>query len=123
MNNSNNNTSKILATFKISACINQDLYNLYIIDNEKEIFYDLALINNYKNSIFMNKLFRNIKENNNLDILEASDNEEEFENIEVSKFVDLEKKCLIECLYNEKFKKWIPQKLSNNNIIEKKKLN
>ena len=35
----------------------------------------------------MNKLFRNIKENNNLDLLEESDSEDEFENIQLDKYV------------------------------------
>ena len=35
----------------------------------------------------MNTLFRNIKENQNLDALEESDDEEEFENISLDKFV------------------------------------
>ena len=70
----------------------------------------------------MNNLFRNIKENKNLDTLEESDCEEEFENIENNKYVYLEKTYNIECLYNYKFKKWIPQKISKNNIINKNNL-
>ena len=38
----------------------------------------------------MNSIFRNIKENQNLD-LEESDSEDEFENIDVDKFVNLKK--------------------------------
>ena len=56
----------------------------------------------------MNKLFRNIKENNNLDTLEESDEEEEFENIQIDKFVDLNKLFKMRCIFNYKFKKWIP---------------
>ena len=71
----------------------------------------------------MNKLFRNIKENKNLDLLEESDDDEEFENINKDKFVDLEKSCIIECEYNIKFKKWMPRKLSNNKyFIDRKNL-
>ena len=39
----------------------------------------------------MNKLFRTIKENDNLDYLEESDDEEEFENISSDKYVDTNK--------------------------------
>ena len=39
----------------------------------------------------MNSLFRTIKENDNLDLLEESDDDEEFENIQIDKFVNLEK--------------------------------
>ena len=70
----------------------------------------------------MNKLFRNIKENNNLDTLEESDSEEEFENINIDKFVNLEKSYLIDCEYSSKFKKWIPRNLSKNKIVSKNNL-
>ena len=70
----------------------------------------------------MNNLFRNIKENHNLDNLEESDEEEDFENIEINKYVYLEKTYNIECIYSYTFKKWIPQKISKNNIINKSDL-
>jgi hypothetical protein len=120
--NNSNNFKKIIATFKITANIEEDLYNLFIINNEKELLYDLALINSYKTSIFMNNIFRNIKENKNLDLLEESDSDEEFENINSDKFVNLEKSINFDCEYNNKFKKWVPLKLSNNKIISKKEL-
>ena len=90
----------------------------------KEIFYDYALIDSYKTSVFMNDLFRKIKENKNLDLLEESDDEEEFENIDLEKYVNLGKSYIIECFYNKKFKKWIPKNLAKNNyIIDKNKIN
>ena len=124
--NINNNLKNNLlgVNFKISACLNQDLYNLYVLENNKEVFYDYALIDSYKTSIFMNDLFRRIKENKNLDLLEESDSEEEFENIDLGKYVNLDKYYIIECIYNKKFKKWIPTNLAKNNyIIEKNKIN
>jgi superfamily II DNA/RNA helicase len=42
------------------------------------MYYDVAFIPDYSTSVMMNKLFRNIKENQNLDALEESDDEEEF---------------------------------------------
>jgi hypothetical protein len=63
----------------------------------------------------MNKLFRIIKENNNLDALEESDDEEEFENEKEDRFVYLNKEYKMECVYNYKFKKWKPVKLADNN--------
>tara|TARA_B110000483_G_scaffold243509_1_gene333701 strand:- start:3477 stop:4517 length:1041 start_codon:yes stop_codon:yes gene_type:complete len=121
-NNNNNNRNKIYATFKITPCINQDLYNLIILNGNIEEVYDLALIDNYKTSKFMNQLFRTIKENNNLDLLEESDSEEEFENINIDKFVHLNKNHYIECEYNNKFKKWMPRNLSNNKLVTKNNL-
>jgi hypothetical protein len=63
----------------------------------------------------MNNLFRNIKENKNLDSLEESDSEDEFENNKPDKFVYLNKTFKMNCMYNSKFLKWIPI-----NIVDKK---
>jgi hypothetical protein len=120
----NNNEKNYGCNFKVTACINQDIYNLFILENSKETFYDYALIDSYKTSVFMNNLFRKIKENKNLDLLEESDCEEEFENTSLEKYVDLNKSFIIECVYNKKFKKWIPKNLAKNNyIIDKNKIN
>jgi hypothetical protein len=61
----------------------------------------------------MNKLFRIIKENENLDALEESDDEEEFENENIDKFVHLDKSYKMICQFNHKFKKWTPVKIAN----------
>ena len=120
----NNNEKNYGYNFRVTACINQDIYNLFIIENNKETFYDYALIDSYKTSVFMNNLFRKIKENKNLDLLEESDCEEEFENTSLEKYVNLNKSYIIECIYNKKFKKWIPKNLAKNNyIIDKNKIN
>jgi hypothetical protein len=91
-------------------------------NNDIEEVYDLALIDSYKTSLFMNKLFRKIKENANLDLLEESDDEEEFENVNIDRFLHLDKQYLIDCIYNNKFKKWVPQNLSRNKAITKHNL-
>ena len=110
--------------FKVTASITPDIYNLYILENNKEQFYEYALIDSYKTSVFMNNLFRKIKENKNLDLLEESDSEEEFENIDLAKYVNLQKSYIIECFYNKKFKKWVPKNLAKTNyIIDKNKIN
>ena len=59
----------------------------------------------------MNKLFRNIKENLNLDYIEESDDEDDFENIREDKYVDLQKTVAMECVFSQKFKKWVPKKI------------
>ena len=122
LNNDKNNNNKIVAVFKITANVSDDIYNLYIMDNNTEVFYDYALINTYKLSKYMNKLFRKIKENDNLDYLLESDQEEEFENIDTFKFIQSNKCYNLECIYNEKFKKWIPDKISEKKLIDKKQL-
>ena len=65
----------------------------------------------------MNSIFRNIKENKNLDYLEESDSEEEFENISKDKFVDLEKEVTMKCVYNKKFDKWEPMEIVETDEI------
>ena len=58
----------------------------------------------------LNKLFRTIKENDDLDALELSDDEDEFENVNLDKFVFLDKSYKMSCIFNYKFKKWVPMK-------------
>jgi hypothetical protein len=111
--------------FKVKADVQNDIYHLYCMENNKEIFYNIAYIPDYKTSVMMNKLFRNIKENDNLDLLEESDDEEEFQNESLERFVDINKSHLMICKFNHKFKKWYPVKdFSNQNplIVEKKDL-
>ena len=61
----------------------------------------------------MNKLFRNIKENNNLDALEESDDEDDFENNNLDKYVYLDRSYKMNCQFNYKFKRWMPISLAN----------
>ena len=94
--------------FIVKPDIQNDIYNLYTLDNE---YIGLASIPDYKTSVMMNKLFRTIKENIDLDALEESDEEEEFENPNIDKFVQLDKSYKMVCNFNNKFKKWIPIKI------------
>ena len=106
--------------FLVKPDIQNDIYYLYCLDhNLKEEQNSIAHVPDYNTSVMMNKLFRIIKENNNLDALEESDDEEEFENEDISKFVHLDKSHKMVCQFNHKFKKWTPVKLANedNKII------
>ena len=113
----NNFVNKV--TFLTRANIQPDSYDIYVLDRDKLVKYDYAHIDTFKTSIFMNSLFRKIKENSNLDLLETSDSEDDFENINNDKYVDLQKSINIEYKYNKLFKKWIPVNISNNNTISK----
>ncbi len=93
--------------FKIKANIQADIYNLYCKDDKND-FYNYACIPDYKTSILMNNLFRTIKENSNLDLLEESDSEEEFDNISEDKYVNLKAIVYMKCVYIKKFNKWKP---------------
>ena len=112
--------SKRECVFLIKPDIQNDIYYLYCLDeNLKEEQHSIAHVPDYNTSVMMNKLFRIIKENKNLDALEESDDEEEFENEDISKFVHLDKSYKMVCQFNHKFKKWTPIKLANeeNKII------
>jgi hypothetical protein len=94
--------------FEVKPDIQNDIYYLY---NEGKLL-ETAFIPDYKTSVMMNRLFRNIKENEDLDKLEESDDEEEFEDEREDKFVFLDKTYKMVCQYNNKFKKWTPIRLA-----------
>jgi len=111
--------------FKIKPDIQNDVYQLYCLDDSLiETYYRVAYIPDYKTSVMMNKLFRNIKENENLDLLEESDDEEEFQNEREDRFVHLNTAYNMLCGFNYKFKKWYPISLAPNNykIIQQSEL-
>ena len=111
--------------FKVKPHIQNDIYMLYTYHNSTDnYYYGLAYIPDYKTSVMMNTIFRNIKENFNLDKLEESDSEEEFENEKNDKYVYLDKSANMICHYNHKFKKWVPIKLAEKGarIISQKEM-
>ena len=97
--------SKQTKIFEIKPDVVNDIYHVYTQSRE---YVGVACIPDYSTSVMMNKLFRNIKENNDLDALEESDDEEEFENSNADKFVYLNKSYKMVCNFNHKFKKWVP---------------
>ena len=94
------------------ADVEPDIYSLYVYNGANE-YYDVAFISDYKTSVMMNKLFRKIKENDNLDALEESDDETEFEDPREDKYVYLDRAFKMYCEYNQKFKKWVPVSLAD----------
>ena len=122
LNEKNNIKKEIFANFLVRPSIECDIYNLYCYDNNKLFFYDNAFISDYKTSVYMNSLFRKIKENDNLDALEESDDEEEFENISNDIYVYLDKFFTIKCVYLFNFKKWKPISVTHEPIVKKSNL-
>lgn len=112
------NTQK---NFVIKADLQNDVYNMYVKNNVGDLeMHDITTIPDYKTSVMMNKIFRKIKENYNLDALEESDDEDEFENIREDKFVDLNKCVTMVCSFNPKFNKYVPISITNStNIVHK----
>jgi hypothetical protein len=105
--------NKKTAIFKIMAGTEPDIYNLFITKNGNEEYYDIAIIPDYKTSVMMNSLFRNIKENINLDAIEESDDETDFEDGREDKYTYLDRSFNIKCEFNYKFKRWIPISLAD----------
>jgi hypothetical protein len=99
--------------FKAVPDIQNDIYHLLVWKSGKEYEYDTAFVPDYKTSVYLNNLFRNIKENKCLDALEESDDEDEFENNQIDKYVFLNKSYKMICEYNSKFNKWVPTSLAN----------
>ena len=111
----------LIAVFNIKADTNVDTYHLFTSDDLINSVGN-AFINNYRTSVLMNGLFRNVKENRNLDLLEESsdDDDEIFNKSEnYSDNVDLNKIIPMECVYIKQFGRWRPNKVVNvqKNII------
>lgn len=105
---------KMTTVFEIRADLQYDIYHLFAYGrNNSTVYYNLSYVPNYKTSVILNSIFRNIRENKNLDYIEESDDEDDFENIQHDKYVDLKKKIRMECVYNRKFRKWTPIKIAH----------
>jgi hypothetical protein len=100
---------RMKTVFVVTADIQYDIYHLHAFGKgSQQVYYNIAYIPSYKTSVFMNGLFRNIRENKNLDYIEESDDEEDFQNMSENKYVDMNKRIMMECTFHMKFKKWIP---------------
>lgn len=97
------------AVFQVVADVQFDIYHAYALGaNRAPIYCGPLGMPTYKTSVFMNSIFRKIRENRNLDYIEESDDEDDFENTDETKYVDLEKVANIECAFHSKFRKWVP---------------
>jgi len=76
-----------------------------------------AHVGDYKTSVLLNSIFRNVKENLSLDAAEESDDEESFqlsqENQEQGFAIDAGIEKAMVCSYNYKFKRWTPLHLKS----------
>lgn len=112
---------RINVTLRVKPLIQNDIYQLFGYANGEIVSAGYAGIPTYEKSIMLNKLFRNIKENENLDRLEESDSDEEFEDINDDKFVDLNKQYTMECTFDYNCKKWVPNKVLKTNKLSNMK--
>ena len=105
---------RMRTVFQVTADIQYDIYHLNAYGQQKKmVYYNVAYIPNYKTSVMMNRLFRTIRENENLDAIEESDDEDDFQNVTEDKYVNLQKTLLMECQFHPKFKRWVPMRVMN----------
>jgi hypothetical protein len=104
---------KYATVFQVKADIQYDIYHLYAYDDATHapVYVQVAGVPNYKCSVFLNGLFRRIRENENLDWIEESEDESDFENTAFDKHVDLAKTLTMECIFHPKCKKWVPTRV------------
>lgn len=95
-------------TLLVKPEVEEDLYSLW---SGKQIGY--AVVPDLKTSRMLNGIFRNIKENDNLDAIEESDDEDDFENIDPSKFILRSEGISMTVRYDYRFKGWVPINISN----------
>lgn len=91
--------------FSVQADPADDIYRLYTFGpNRTLLFYDFCMVPDYETSKKMNSLFRRLRENQNLDWIEESDDEDETNN---STLLEQQHR-LITCRFHTKFRKWVP---------------
>jgi hypothetical protein len=104
--------TNIQATFIVRPNIQNDIYELFVMPATSRarvpVFHNFAHIPSYKTSVMMNRLFRNIAENQRLDALEESEDEAEFENTEPDKYVSLHNEYMMVCRFHKRFCRWVP---------------
>jgi hypothetical protein len=92
-------------TFLVQADTTIDIYYLYTMSSQE--YVGIACVQTLATSTYLNTIFRNIKEDMNIDVLEESDDEDNYHMV-----VDTTKRVAMECVYNTRFKKWTPVKLT-----------
>lgn len=98
-----------------------DIYKFFCTHNETAQEAGTLNIPDYKTSVMMNSLFRNIKENVNLDTLEESDSEEEFENVSDDRYIT-KKELHMVCSFNSSIRRWEPVKVSSSSKLTNREM-
>ena len=110
--------TNIQAVFMVRPNIQNDIYELFVNSSSNRTgemaFHNFAHICSYKTSVMMNRVFRNIVENQRLDAQEESEDETDFENTEPDKYVSLHKELLMVCRFNKRFCRWVPIQFLNS---------
>ena len=89
-------------TFEVTPHVSQDVYELHCRDR---ITSRWACVQSLAESIELNKTFRKIRENTDVDLGELSPDEDEFEDVDLAKYVK-RRTVWMTGRYDPKFKKW-----------------
>jgi hypothetical protein len=71
-------------------------------------YYNTAGVQTLKTSQFLNSLFRSVRENDNLDLAEESEDEETFQDVSDTKYLSNAKEFELECVFDTKIAQWVP---------------
>lgn len=116
-NNKGTIHSDIKNVFLVKANNEPDSYTLYAKSNngKKDTLTEvgLALIPSYVDSVRMNLLFRNIRENISIDYIEESEDEEDFENISPNKYLMEGAEHKMNCQFIKTMNRWVPESIAN----------
>lgn len=97
-------------TFIFTVRPNQepDSYSLFGIDKDtgNRKYAGKAIVCSYEQSKKLNSLFRIIRENADIDLIEESEDEDSFEDISEQKFIKRTNNIKMHCKFNLKFRKW-----------------
>jgi len=101
--------NNLICGFKIKRCEGEDIYQLHaMMDDGTYAYYSNALVNDFKTSHFLKKLF--YKRKANYKSIEFSDSEDEEPN---------ERDIFVGCLFIPEFKKWKPYVLKPADFLKK----
>lgn len=94
--------------FLVKANQEPDSYSLFGLDKKlgRRKYAGKAIIFTYEQSKKLNSMFRIIRENDDIDLIEESEDEDTFEDISEQKFIKSHVHIKMYCKYNHKFRKW-----------------
>ena len=103
---------KYSTIFKCKADMQYDIYHIYAFGkHNKMVYIGITHIPDLETSKMMNSHYRKIRENKNLDYIEESEDEEDFENMAEDRFVNLNKQLNVECVFHMKYRRWVPKRI------------
>jgi hypothetical protein len=89
--------SHLFGNFNIKKDPLEDVYNLYALNENELVLYSTALVNDFKTSHFLKKLFSIKKDYKNIEFSDDEDTESLNKNL-----------IYVSCIYIHEFKKWKP---------------